>query len=82
MGPINLSNLSYEALQRYFTRLHQFGYMNYNNVEQLIVFLYIQEILSDNELEQDELAVVEKALDCIQGNSCLIPNTWCDRVCI
>ena len=51
---MEITNLSYEALHRYFTRLSQFGYIEYSNVDSLIVLLYIQELVSNYDLDIDE----------------------------
>lgn len=51
---MDITNLSYEAIHRYFTRLSQSGYMKYNNVDSLIVLLYIQEIVSECDLDIEE----------------------------
>lgn len=51
---MDLTNLSYEALHRYFTRLSQSGYMKYSNVDSLIVLLYIQEIVNEYDLDIEE----------------------------
>lgn len=51
---MDITNLSYEALHRYFTRLSQSGYMRYSSVDSLVVLLYIQEIISNYDLDIDE----------------------------
>lgn len=51
---MDITNLSYEALHRYFTRLSQSGYVKHSNVESLIVLLYIQELISNFDLDIDE----------------------------
>lgn len=51
---MEITNLSYEALHRYFTRLSQSGYIKYSNVDSLIVLLYIQELVSNYDLDIDE----------------------------
>ena len=62
---MDLTNLSYEALHRYFTRLSQSGYMKYSNVDSLIVLLYIQEIVKEFDLDEDELNIITQALSCL-----------------
>lgn len=79
---MEITNLSYEALHRYFTRLSQSGYMKYSNVDSLIVLLYIQELVSNYDLDIDEQAIIDKALACLQGSSCLIPYTGCKGACV
>ena len=79
---MDLTNLSYEALHRYFTRLSQSGYMKYTNVESLIVLLYIQELVKDYDLDIEEQTIVDKALSCLQGSNCMIPYTGCKGACV
>ena len=79
---MEITNLSYEALHRYFTRLSQSGYIKYSNVDSLIVLLYIQELISNYNLDIDEQAIIDKALACLQGSSCLIPYTRCKGACV
>lgn len=79
---MDLTNLSYEALHRYFTRLSQSGYMKYTNVESLIVLLYIQELVKDYDLDIEEQTIINKALSCLQGSYCMIPYSSCKGACI
>lgn len=79
---MDLVNLTHEALHRYFTRLFQSGYMKYSNVKSLIVLLYIQELISNFDFDIDEQAIIDKALACLQGSSCMIPYTGCKGACI
>ena len=78
---MDLTNLSYEALHRYFTRLSQSGYMKYSNVDSLIVLLYIQEIVKEFDLDIEEQTIINKALSCLQGSNCMIPYSGCKRAC-
>lgn len=78
---MDLTNLSYEALHRYFTRLSQSGYMKYSNVESLIALLYIQEIVKEFYLDIEEQTIINKALSCLQGSNCMIPYSGCKGAC-
>lgn len=74
----NINIEIYNSLTRYFTRLSQIGYVNYKEVEKLLVFLYIQEILEGNsgvESSEEDLNIMHRALYCLYGNSCLFPYT-------
>lgn len=79
---MDLTNQSYQALQRYFNRLSQAGYVKYGYVEYLLAFLYIQEILQEFDLDQDEQLIVSKAVNCLWGSNCLIPYTSCKEACV
>lgn len=78
---MDLTNLSYEALHRYFTRLSQSGYMKYSSVDSLIVLLYIQEIVKEFDLDIEEQTIINKALSCLQGSNCMIPYSNCKGAC-
>lgn len=78
---MDLTNLSYEALHRYFTRLSQSGYMKYSNVDSLIVLLYIQEIVKEFDFDIEEQTIINKALSCLQGSNCMIPYSGCKGAC-
>ena len=78
---MDLVNLTYEALHRYFTRLFQSGYMKYSNVKSLIVLLYIQEIVKEYDLDIEEQTIINKALSCLQGSNCMIPYLGCKGAC-
>lgn len=77
---MDLSNITNEALNRYFNSLSQTGYMNYNNVYYLLILTYIQEI-NQEELSLEDKNIVRKALDCLYGNSCLIPYINYKQTC-
>ena len=76
---MDLTNLSYEALHRYFTRLSQSGYMKYSDVDSLIILLYIQEIVKEFDLDIEEQTIINNALSCLQGSNCMIPYSGCKR---
>lgn len=78
---MDLTNLSYEALHRYFTRLSQSGYMKYSNVDSLIVLLYIQEIVNEFDLDIEEQTIINKALSCLYRSNCMIPYLGCKGAC-
>lgn len=78
---MDLTNLSYEALHRYFTRLSQSGYVKYSSVDSLIVLLYIQEIVKEFDLDIEEQTIINKALSCLQGSNCMIPYSGCKGAC-
>ena len=74
-----LTKLSAESIQRYFTSLSQFGYKSYTDVYRLIVLLFIEEMMvhkfSDFITEEDYNDIL-KALNHLAGSNCLIefPN--------
>lgn len=77
---MDLINLTYEALHRYFTRLSQSGYMKYSNVNTLLILLYIQELSKDS-LSTEDKSIIDKAISCLQGTNCMIPYLGCKSTC-
>lgn len=70
----DISNISMEAIRRYFNTLSKFGYKSYDEVDKLIALLAIEEILL-GELsyfitETDYRSIVD-FLYCIFGSTCL-----------
>lgn len=70
-----LIKVSNEAVQRYFTALTQFGYKKYSDVNNLLVLLFLEEVLyydfSEFITEQDYKAITN-ALYCLYGSNCMI----------
>lgn len=67
---------AFKAISRYFTTLSQYGYKSYNDVDKLIVLLYIEELLSgeiDILVPEKDLRVIQNAICCLTGTTCLIP---------
>lgn len=75
------TNITSNALDRYFTRLSQSGYINYKDVEHLLILTYIQEFNYDS-LEYEDKIIIDKTLECLSNNSCLIPMINCDNMCL
>lgn len=70
-----ITNISAEAIRRYFNILIKLGYKNYEDVYKIIVLTYLEELLSDN----FSLYITEKDYDDIMkvfyqllGSNCLI----------
>lgn len=65
-----------ESLARYFSILSKLGYMSYSNVDKLLVLIFIDDLLrSDCKsfITEDEYRVIDNALYCLYGSTCLIP---------
>lgn len=70
-----LTNITQEALQRYFITLSQFGYRKYSDVFKLIVLLFIEETLLDewaDFVDEEDYRHIIQALYCLYGSTCLI----------
>lgn len=64
------------ALDRYFKALEQFGYKKDTDVYKLLVLVFIEEMLSGelrHFITEEDYRVIDKALTCLYGTSCLIP---------
>lgn len=66
----------YNSLTSYFTSLKNIGYRKQSDVNKLLVFITIQEVL-DNDfrglVSEEDYGIINKALYCLYGSTCLIP---------
>lgn len=66
----------YNSLTSYFTSLKNIGYKKQSDVNRLLVFIAIQELL-DNDfrglVSEEDYDIINKALYCLYGSTCLIP---------
>jgi hypothetical protein len=71
-----ITKISEQAIERYFTALSQFGYKNYEEVAKLIALIFIEEVLTEDFIdlitEEDYRAMMD-AMYCLSGSTCLIP---------
>ena len=71
---VEISNDAYNSVAKYFSVLTHTGYKPYNEVEKLLVFLFIEELLTGPmayEVTEEDYNTIDKALNCIYG-SCMI----------
>lgn len=64
------------SIDNYFSVLSNFGYVNYNHVDKLLVLVFINDIINGmfgNIVSEDEYKILNKCLCCIYGTSCLFP---------
>ena len=72
---MEITKLSAEVIKKYFTSLSQFGYKSYHDVDEVLVLLFIEEILTHDFLDfitEEDYKDIVKALYCLFGSSCLI----------
>lgn len=66
----------YNSLHKYFTSLSNTGYVKNKEVNKLLVYISIQELL-DNDfrglVSAEDYELINKALYCLYGSTCLIP---------
>lgn len=70
-----LTELSLEALDRYFHTLSVLGYMNYDNVYRLLALLFIEEILTrelSSYINEEDYKYITEFLYCLYGSNCMI----------
>ena len=70
-----ITNISFEALQRYFHSLSVLGYRSYIDVNKMLFLLYIEEILTGEMafyITEENLRTISGALNCLYGSTCLI----------
>lgn len=71
----------YVALDRYFKRLSQVGYIPDNSTFSVLVLVYIFDMLKTYNLDTDQLGIIDRAISCLQEN-CFIPYKSCKETCI
>ena len=65
-----------EAFTRYFNTLSKFGYIKYSESYKVLVLTFIYELLESNcksFITEDDYKVIDNALYCLYGSTCLIP---------
>lgn len=70
-----LTKITEEALNRYFTTLSQFGYKKDSELESLLVLLFIEDTVLDEFSEfvtEDDYNIILQALECLYGSNCMI----------
>lgn len=72
---MGLTNEAFNAVDRYFKVLSHTGYKSQNEVNKLMVFLFIEEILNGPMSEfitPEDKSIIDNSLNCLYG-SCMIP---------
>ena len=66
----------YNASESYFHALEKLGYMSYSNQQRLLLLGFYRDfVFSDYRgvLSSEDYHIIERALDCLYGSTCLIP---------
>lgn len=71
-----MENNLYTALSRYFKRLSQVGYVKTEDLNILLIYIYIYDLLKKVPINR----VIENALSCLQ-QSCFVPRISCKETC-
>lgn len=72
---MGITNDVSNSLMQYFNTLMHTGYKSYNEVEKLVIYICIEEILTGPMsffITEEDYKIINKALYCLYG-TCLIP---------
>ena len=73
---MEITNQVAASLGYYFNALTQFGYKKQGDVNRLLVYSFIEEMLTGEmryHITEKDYRTIEQALSCLYGSSCLIP---------
>ena len=71
-----MERIVYNTLCNYFNALEQKGYMSNKDSQKALVLSFYWDYIYNmpgHILKRDEYMLIEKALDCLYGSTCLIP---------
>ena len=71
-----MDRIIYNALSDHYNALEKLGYMPYSDVEKLLVLCFYRDFVYHDyrgRLSKDDYYLIERALDCLYGSTCLIP---------
>lgn len=71
-----MGEILYEALSKYYHALELKGYMSKAHSNKLLILAFFWDFTYNDYrgiLSKEDYCLIEKALDCIYGTSCLIP---------
>ena len=71
-----MDEMLYSSLSSYFHALELKGYMPYKDMMKLLVLCFYRDfVFSDYRgiITRDDYLMIERALDCLYGSTCLIP---------
>lgn len=71
-----MNNIIYNALSSYYHALELKGYMPHSQAQKLLLLVFYRDFVFHDYrglLSKDDYHLIERALDCLWGSSCLIP---------
>ena len=71
-----MDEMIYDGVTSYYNRLEYTGYMSYQNMEKLLILIFYRDFVFNDYrgiLSKEDYFLIEKALDCLYGTTCLIP---------
>jgi hypothetical protein len=66
----------YNSISHYFNALGKLGYYKYDDVKRLLVLIFYYNFIFNDfrgYITQEDYILIDKALNCLYGSSCLIP---------
>ena len=71
-----MDNIIYNSLSSYFHALEVKGYMPWKDMQKLLILCFYRDFCFHDYrglLSREDYLLIERALDCLYGSSCLIP---------
>ena len=71
-----MDEMVYDSLSHYYSVLQKTGYYKYDDLQKLLVLIFYKDYIFNDYrglLSMDDYRLVERALDCLYGSTCLIP---------
>ena len=71
-----MDEILYNSLSSYFHALEYKGYMPYPQMQKLLVLIFYRDFVYNDYrglINKDDYLMIERALDCLYGSTCLIP---------
>lgn len=71
----NFNQVTYEALNNYFTALSKLGYLDNGKVNQLLLLVTVNDFLEEFKdfITAEDYNLIDKIVTCLMGKSCLVP---------
>lgn len=73
---VEIINDVFNSMSFYFNALTQFGYKKQEDVNKLLIYNFIEELLTGDMrffINEADYRLIEQALSCLYGSSCLMP---------
>ena len=71
-----MDELIYNGVGSYYNALEKTGYMSYANMQKLLLLIFYRDFVFHDYrglLSKEDYHLIERALDCLWGSTCLIP---------
>lgn len=71
----NLDELTFQALERYFSVLEKVGYIKQKDVNKVILLTFLQDLMEHYSyyITEDDYNMINNIIVCLYSSSCLIP---------